>query len=91
MSRPRNSESVFRAIADPTRRKMLDLLRDGEQSVGELITTMRLQRPVASHHLGTLIQAGLVRQRRRGRGLVCVIDSRPLHQAQAWLNAHLHR
>jgi DNA-binding transcriptional ArsR family regulator len=78
MSRPRNSESVFRAIADPTRRKMLDLLRDGERSVGEMVTTMRLQRAVASHHLGVLIQAGLIRQRRRGRELVCAIESRPL-------------
>lgn len=91
MSRPRNSESVFRAIADPTRRRMLDLMRDGERSVGELVTTMRLQRTVASHHLGTLIQAGLVRQRRRGRERVCVIDQRPLHLAVAWLNSHVQR
>jgi DNA-binding transcriptional ArsR family regulator len=91
MSRPRTSESVFRAIADPTRRRMLDLLRDGERSVGELITTMRLQRAVASHHLGTLIQAGLVRQRRRGRELVCISDSRPLYQAVAWLSSHVQR
>jgi DNA-binding transcriptional ArsR family regulator len=74
---------VFRAIADPTRRKMLDLLRDGERSVGEMVTSMRRQRAVASHHLGVLIQAGLIRQRRRGRELVCAIESRPLAQAQA--------
>jgi DNA-binding transcriptional ArsR family regulator len=70
---------------------MLDLMRDGERSVGELIATMRLQRPVASHHLGALIQAGLVRQRRRGRSLVCVVDPRPLSQAFGWIDSHLSR
>lgn len=91
MSRPRNSESVFRAIADPTRRRMLDLLRDGERTVGELIVTLRLQRPVASHHLGALLEAGLLRQRRRGRQMVCTIDPRALAAAHAWLGSHLGR
>lgn len=91
MSRPRNSESVFRAIADPTRRRMLDLLREHERTVGELVLTMRLQRPVASHHLGVLVHGGLVRQRRRGRELVCAIDPRPMAAVQAWLTRHLQR
>ncbi len=89
MSRPRNSESVYRAIADPTRRRMLDLLRDRACTVGELTTTMRLRRPIASFHLGVLIQAGLVRQRRRGRNLMCSRDPRALAIAQMWLGAHL--
>jgi len=91
MSRPRNSESVFRAIADPTRRRILDLLRHGEQTVGDLIATLHVQRPIASHHLGALLQAGLVRQRRRGRHLMCSIDPRPLAPAHAWLSGHLAR
>ena len=91
MSRPRNSESVFRAIADPTRRRMLDLLREHERTVGELVLTLRLQRTVASHHVGVLVHGGLMRQRRRGRELVCSIDPRPMAAAQAWLARHLQR
>ncbi len=91
MSRPRNSESVFRAIADPTRRRILDSLREDERSVGELIRAMRLTRANASHHLGILMQAGLLRQRRRGRELVCSIDTRSLIPAHAWLGRHVQR
>ena len=91
MSRPRNSESVFRAIADPTRRRVIDLLRDQERSVGDLVRTMRLSRAGASHHLGMLVQAGLVRQRRRGRELVCTVEVRPLVPAFSWLSRHMRR
>jgi DNA-binding transcriptional ArsR family regulator len=64
---------------------MLDLLRDGERSSGELAATLGLKRPVASHHLGALIQAGLIRQRRRGRSMVCAVEPRPLSQAGVWI------
>ena len=89
MSRPRSSESVFRAIADPTRRRMLDLLCDRECSVGEIVETMRLRRAVATFHLAVLLKAGLVLQRRRGRNLMCTPDCRPLAAAHAWLSRRL--
>ena len=91
VSRPRNSESVFRAIADPKRRRILDLLGKRDCSVGELLETMRMQRADASYHLGVLMQAGLLRQRRRGRSLVCSCDLRPLTTPHAWLGLHLAR
>lgn len=91
MSRPRNSESVFRAIADPTRRKMFDLLRQRECPVSEVITSMRLRRNTASFHLGVLLEAGLVNQRRSGRTMVCAANPRALGMAHAWLGKHLLR
>ncbi len=91
MSRPRNSESVFRAIADPKRRRILDMLRKRDCPVGEVIEVMRMPRAIASYHLGVLIQAGLLRQRRRGRSLVCSSDVRPLTTAHAWLGGQIAR
>ncbi len=85
MSRPRSTNSVFRAIADPTRRHMLDLLEKGDRTVGDLVAPLRLRKNTASFHLAVLIGAGLVRQRRRGRNLMCSLDNRTLRVVQAWL------
>ena len=88
MSRPRSADNVFRAIADPTRRRMLDLLQKGERTVGDLIGTLNLRKSAATFHLGALIGAGLVRQRRRGRHLLCCLDPRGLLTAHAWLGRY---
>jgi DNA-binding transcriptional ArsR family regulator len=88
MSRPRSTDSVFRAIADPTRRRMLDFLDKGDRTVGDLVAPLRVRKSTASFHLAALIGAGLVRQRRRGRSLMCSLDRRSLHEAQAWLGKY---
>jgi len=85
MSRPLSSESVYRAIADPTRRRMLDLLRTGERPVAELMAPFKLKPPVVSYHLQVLREAGLVRQRRRGVHRIYTIDANRLRVATAWL------
>ncbi len=89
MSRPRSTESVFRAIADRKRRRILDLLRVRECTVGEIATTIRLQKAAATFHLGVLLHAGLMRQQRRGRNLMCNADTRPLELAHGWLGSHV--
>lgn len=91
MSRPRNTDSVFRAIADPTRRRILDLLDKGERTVGDLIGTLGVSKTSATFHLAALIGAGLVRQQRRGRHLMCAIDARGLLAAHAWLGKYAGR
>lgn len=58
---------VFQAIADPTRRRLLDLLRDGEQSAGGLARQFPVSFAAISQHLGTLHAAGLVERRAEGR------------------------
>lgn len=57
----------FRALGDETRLRLLELLREGERSVGELIEATELGQSLVSHHLRTLRQAGLVGTRRDGR------------------------
>jgi DNA-binding transcriptional ArsR family regulator len=61
------SSDVFQAVADPTRRALLGLLRDSERSVGELLQAFDVSQPAISQHLRVLREAGLVEVRRVGR------------------------
>lgn len=60
-------DDAFRAIADPTRRAVLDLLADGERPVHDLVGRFRMTQPAMSQHLRVLKRAGLVVDRRAGR------------------------
>jgi DNA-binding transcriptional ArsR family regulator len=79
------SESVFRAIADPTRREILGLLRGGRRSVGEIARNFRTSRPAISKHLRLLRSAGLVVTRRKGTARICELNARPLRAVGDWL------
>ena len=78
------SNSLFKALADPTRRAIFErLCRDGEQTVGEMTGFAGISQPAVSKHLGVLSKAGLVRGRHAGRqthysaqpqGLVPLVD-----------------
>ena len=59
-------ESALKAIAEPTRRRILTLVRDGELSAGEIAAHFEVSRPAVSQHLTVLKQAGLVDERRDG-------------------------
>ena len=59
-------EAALKAIAEPRRRKILTLVRDGELSAGEIAARFDVTRPAISQHLGVLKEAGLVRERRDG-------------------------
>jgi DNA-binding transcriptional ArsR family regulator len=91
MSRPRNAESVYRAIADPTRRRIIETLDKGDRTVGDLIGSLNLRKNAATFHLGALLACGLVRQQRRGRHMLCSLDTRALHAAHAWLGRYVSR
>jgi DNA-binding transcriptional ArsR family regulator len=68
MDMPAASDSVFRTLADPTRRALFErLCRDGEQTVHALTGRAGVSQPAVSKHLGVLKAAGLVRDRREGR------------------------
>lgn len=58
---------MFRAFSDPTRLRILHLLRDGEMCVGDLVEILQVRQPTASRHLRTLREAGFVDCRREGR------------------------
>ena len=81
----RKPEVVFRAIADPTRREILGLLRGGAQTVGELAGNFRMSRPAVSKHVRLLRAAGLVTARKDGAARVCELNAKPLRVVDAWL------
>jgi DNA-binding transcriptional ArsR family regulator len=97
MPRPPTADDVFRAIADPTRRALLDTLRtDGEQSVGALAAPFHLTLPGLSRHLKVLRDGGLVTERRQGRHRFYRLNAAPLRPVAGWIaeyegfwNAHL--
>ena len=81
-------DRVFQALADPTRRALLDRLAAGEATVGQLSEPLPLSFAAVSKHLGVLERAGLVTREARGRERVCRIDPAALNDALAWLEFH---
>ena len=77
--------AVFRAIADPTRREILSLLREGPRTVGDIAANFRTSRPAISKHLRLLRSVRLVRTRRDGASRVCELNARPLRVVGEWL------
>ncbi len=84
----RNLDRVFHALADPTRRALLDRLAAGEATVGRLAEPLPLSFAAVSKHLGVLERAGLVTREAQGRQRVCRIDPAALNDALAWLEFH---
>lgn len=78
-------EVVFRAIADPTRRRILGLLRQRPHTVGELAGNFQSSRPAISKHLRLLRAAGLVIAQPRGTASVCRLNALPLRAVNDWL------
>jgi DNA-binding transcriptional ArsR family regulator len=66
---------VFRALADPTRREILRLLRQGEMSAGDLAQRFDMTKPSMSHHFGMLKQADLVTTRRDGQQIFYALNT----------------
>jgi len=85
VARRKQETVVFRAIADPTRRKILGILRGGQQTVGALASNFRVSRPAISKHLRILRSAGLVRTHQDGTANVCELNAKPLHAVDNWL------
>ena len=79
---------VFHALADPTRRAILDRLAASEATVGHLARPFPLSFAAVSKHLGVLERAGLVTREARGRERVCRINPAALDDARAWLEFH---
>jgi DNA-binding transcriptional ArsR family regulator len=81
----RQLDAVFHALADPTRRAMLQRLADAPMSVGELAQPHRMSLAAASKHIKSLERAGLVRRQVQGRIHVCRLEPTPLAGAHDWL------
>lgn len=75
---------AFKAIADPTRRAILDALAAGERSAGELGELFDATQPAISQHLAVLRDAGLVRARQEGRRRIYRLEAAPLREVFDW-------
>lgn len=85
MSRPFSNWDVYKAIADPNRRIVLDLLMRGDHTVSALQMRIQLTQPALSQHLKVLREVGLVRQRRNGRERIYSLNPKPLREMSDWV------
>ena len=79
---------VLEAIIDPTRRRILDAIRDGEVSVGELVEIVGMHQPGVSRHLKVLRDAGLVEARKDANRRLYRLRAEPLRELDAWLEPY---
>jgi DNA-binding transcriptional ArsR family regulator len=81
-------EAAFQALADPTRRAVLDLLRLGSQPAGQIAQAFPVSRPAISRHLRLLRRAHLVQERREGRFRFYQLNPEPLKAVDSWLEQY---
>ena len=82
------SSSVFYAVADPTRRAILDGLKAGEQPVNFFCLQFAITQPAVSQHLRVLLLAGLVSERREGRQRLYKLEPGALKEIADWVNEY---
>ena len=81
-------DRTFAALADPTRRRILEHLAEGDRCVTDLARPYRMSLPAVSKHLRVLESAGLVRRKRDGRVHRLKLEAKPMQQAQAWIEEY---
>ncbi len=80
--------AVFEVLAEPNRRRLLDVLREGERPVGELVTLLGLSQPGVSKHLRILHGAGLVDVRADGQRRLYRVRPEGFRELDAWLGPY---
>jgi len=88
VSRAASEQSVFQAIACPTRRALLDALSRSESNVSELVATTAVTQSAVSQQLGVLRRAGLVEERVDGRFRYYRLRAKPLTEVDAWMSRY---
>jgi len=83
-----NTEAAFNALADPTRRAVLDLLLRGRLPAGQIAQAFPVSRPAISKHLRVLRRARLVRMQRLGRQRLFELNPEPLKSVDNWLSRY---
>ena len=83
-------DTIFHALGDQTRRRMLAALSKGELSVGELAEPFAMSLAAASKHIKVLETAGLIRREVKGRTHLCRLEPGPLAGAHQWLSDYEH-
>lgn len=74
-----------KALADPTRRKIIRLLRDRDMTAGEIAECFSISKPSISHHLNILKQAGLILDERKGQNIVYSLNTSVMEELIGWL------
>jgi len=82
--------TTFEALADPTRRRILDLLRERPRLVGELVDALEMSQPGVSKHLRVLREAGLVEVRQDAQRRWYEVRTEPLVEVHSWLESYRH-
>lgn len=75
---------AFKALADPTRRHILELLSGGEMTAGDIAAQFQMAKPSISHHLSILKAAGLVTDERRGQNIVYCLNLTVFQELMKW-------
>lgn len=78
-------DAVFAALANPTRRSIIEQLSEGEKSVGQLAEPHDVSLPAISQHLRVLEEAGLLEQTKDGRVRRCALRGKPLSEVFSWI------
>jgi len=81
-------DRTFAALADPTRRRILEHLSHGDRCVTDLAKPYRISLPAVSKHLRVLEKAGLVRRKRTGRVHELKLEVEPMKQANLWIEEY---
>ena len=81
-------DAIFSALADPTRRRILARLAEGEASVKELAAPFAMSQPAVSKHLKVLERAGLISRHREAQRRPCRMEPEPLAEANEWLETY---
>ena len=82
--------TIFEVLADPTRRRILDVLRERPCSVGELVDQLKISQPLMSKHLRVLREVGLVHVRRDAQRRWYELHPDPLAEVDTWLASYRH-
>lgn len=87
-TRTRDTDRVFKALADPTRRDILSLLKEHRLAVGAIAQHFDMSRPAISKHLRILRDANLVVDEAQGAASICSINTEPLQSIDEWLETY---
>lgn len=82
--------NTFEVLAEPTRRQILDLIRDDERSVGELVDTLAMSQPAVSKHLRVLREEGFVESRVAAQRRIYSLKPSRLVEIESWLAPYRH-
>jgi DNA-binding transcriptional ArsR family regulator len=81
-------QTTLKALSEPKRLRLVDVLAEGPHSVGELVKELELSQPLVSQHLGVLSEAGLVEVRREAQRRIYKLTAKPFKELDSWLEPY---